>query len=217
MASRDSEEAGLYYLYLMSDGKISPPQKKLFDEICQKLGLSSNKQQEIIATCKDSLKSRSAYEVIVGEKLAAAVADGDYSSDNHFSCSVVDERGADWKLRWSMGWDSRGDCDRHVSLCAGIIWNLVKLGYTDPISSDNKKHIIAHLLDKWEIAPEVYQEMLDIADTVEALRKQMNWAEKTLPPGSKRESKLKSLGEKIEKILADAEITINELAEINID
>ncbi|MBQ7568022.1 hypothetical protein IJT17_04380 [bacterium] len=178
MSNRKREEVALYYLYLMSDGRSLPEHKKLFDEICQKLGFSSNDQQKIIAVCKASSKSSSPYEVIEGNRLAEAATDGDYSSE----------------------------------LRAHIIWNLVNLGYPDLLVSANKKKVIDHLLSKWEIDPEIYTEMLDIADTVEALRKQMNWAEKTLPPGGQKEAKLKSLGENIERILSDVEITINELA-----
>lgn len=38
---KSSEEAVLYYLYMMADGNISYSEEKIFDELCEKLRLSA--------------------------------------------------------------------------------------------------------------------------------------------------------------------------------
>ena len=67
-----------------------------------------------------------------------------------------------------MGWmmPFGGGMLKNASDLARIIWNLIKLGYADTVYSEEEKEIVNYLVDKWDISVEVYQEMIDIADTI---------------------------------------------------
>ena len=58
---------------------------------------------------------------------------------------------------------------------ARIIWNLVNLGYADKNYSDNEREIVDFLIARWNINKEIYQEMVDTADTILGLIKQKEW------------------------------------------
>lgn len=67
---KSSEEAVLYYLYMMADGNISYSEEKIFDELCEKLRLSAETRKEVIQKCKDIMSNMTdIFRVIVKEKL----------------------------------------------------------------------------------------------------------------------------------------------------
>ena len=93
----------------------------------------------------------------------------------------------------------------------GIIWNLVNLGYADEYYSDEEKMIVNYLCGKWEVGKEVYQEMVDIADTMLALSKQREWIVSTFPKGKERDEKERKIDLEIRKMISDLKITIEEM------
>ena len=135
-------EAMLYYLYMMSDGEVSYSEEKRFNEICRDLNLNEDDKQAVVEKCEKVVKD----------------------SENVLD-KLVNE-----KIDEQVGHDLFGQKD--ASTLARIVWNLINLGHADTYYSDEEKKIVKHLLEKWEINPEVYQEMVDTADTMLALTKQ---------------------------------------------
>ncbi len=176
-----SEEAVLYYLYMMADGNISYSEEKIFNELCGKLHLSVEAQKEAIKKCRDITSNMTdIFRVIVKEK-------------------IDDQAG-----RTFYGL-------RHDSSLARIIWNLVCLGYADSGYSQEEKKIVEYLIDKWSVKPEVYQEFIDIADTMLALTKQKRWLDNNFSVGAEKDKKEKEIDIEMKRLLDDVKLTIDEI------
>lgn len=100
---------------------------------------------------------------------------------------------------------------RNESRLTRIIWNLVNLGYADAFYCENEKKIVNYLVDKWSIDSEIYQEMIDTAETMLSLSKKREWIVSTFPNGSEREKKEKQIDTEIEQLLLDIKLTIEEI------
>ena len=107
--------------------------------------------------------------------------------------------------------DSEEPSSFYISDIARITWNLINLGYADKYYSDEEKRIVKHLVSKWEVRNDIYQEMVDTADTILDLTKQKEWTLSTLRKGSKRDNKEREIDEEIESLLSDVKLTIEEL------
>ena len=181
LGSNRNEEATLYYLYMMADGDVSYSEEKLFDEICKELNIDFDGKNAVIVKCRE---------------LTTGKADV-------FSIMVRE------KIDEHAGQGLFGL--RDASGLARVIWNLVNLGYADSFYSDAEKKIVSYLVDKWSVCPEVYQELVDTADTMLALTKQKEWITSTFPKGSIRDKKEKEVDSEIKQLLEDVKLTIQEL------
>lgn len=176
------EEAMLYYLYMMSDGEVSFNEAMIFNAICKELEIDNATKDRLIAKC---------------EKLAEGGKD---------PFRVILRERIDAKAE--QDWIGRKD----ESSLARIIWNLVNLGYADSFFSDEEKKIVNHCKARWSIDPEVYQELIDTADTMLALAKQKEWIAATFSESSTREEKEKSIDAEIMGLLDDVKLLLEELA-----
>lgn len=175
-----SKEAMLYYLFMMSDGEVSGSEKKLFTKICKEMKMDAEERKAVIDNCEKSIEYyENAFDMITGEDIDDKVGRG------------------------SFGFGSKD-----ASELARIIWNLVDLGYADTDYSENEREIVNYLVEKWEIKTEVYQEMVDTAETILALVKQKEWLDSTFPEDSLRKKKIDS---EIKTMLSDIKLTIDEL------
>ncbi len=179
--TKPKEEAMLYYLYMMSDGTVSYSEEKLFDEICKGLKLDEDEKKSAIENCKGVAKN---------------------SQD---ALSVIFSEKIDEQIGY--GWFAPKD----KATLARVIWNLVNLGYADTRYSDEEKKVVNHLIKKWKIDEEVYQEMIDTADTMLALTKQKEWTVSTFPKGSERDEREKRIDAEIKTLLSDIRITVFEM------
>lgn len=178
------EEAMLYYFYMLSDGEKTYSEEKFFDEICSELSLSEEEKCLVAETCEEIISAdpMPVFETILSEKLD----------------EILEKE--------SFGIEKKDD-----SSLARIIWNLVNLGYADTYYSEEEKEIVSYLVKRWKIKQEVYQEMVDTADTMLALTKQKEWVISTFPKGRARDEKEKRLDSEISTMLSDIKITIEEL------
>lgn len=94
---------------------------------------------------------------------------------------------------------------------ARIVWNLINLGYADAVYSEEEQKIVKYLIDKWEVDTEIYQEFVDIADTMLTLTKKKEWVLSTFTNGSERDKKLKEIDCAMERLLSDVNLTIEEI------
>ena len=180
------EEAMLYYLYMMSDGEVSYSEEKLFAEICSEMNVNEEEKQAAIGRCKEIAKNpKAAFDVIVSEKLDDQIRKGLFYDVFHIN--------------------------KDMSTLTRIIWNLINLGYADAYYSEDEKRIVNHLIEKWGIKPEVYQEMVDTADAMLALTKQKEWVVLTFDKGSLRDEKERKIDLEIGAMLSDIKLTIDEL------
>lgn len=176
------EEVMLYYLYMMADGEISYSEEKLFDEICKELNINEDDKQAAISKCNENTDKN-------GEILDLIMTE---KIDEHVSEGMLGKRN-DYQL-------------------ARVMWNLVNLGYADTYYSEEEKKIANHLVEKWEVDKEIYQEMVDTADTMLALTRQKEWVISKFPKGKERDEKEKKIDSEINTMLSDMKLSIEELA-----
>lgn len=174
-------EAVLYYLYMMADGEVSSGEEKLFDEICKELNLDTDEKNSVIERCRE------------------------FAPDKTDALNIMVREKID-KQAGEGGWGLKNASD-----LARIIWNLVNLGYADTFYSAEEKKIVNYLVDKWSVGSEVYQELIDTADTMLALTKQREWVTRTFTDDIIKVQKEKGLDIKIKQLLDDVKLTIQEL------
>ena len=63
LESEKRAEAALYYLYMMSDGKVTYDEEILFDKICKELQVTEEMKRNIISDCK--VKARGEHEIFL--------------------------------------------------------------------------------------------------------------------------------------------------------
>lgn len=198
------DEAKIYYLYMMSDGQVSHDEERIFDKLCKELEIDEDTKKAIVSECKKLVGSgKTICDIIQSEQLEISTG-----------------------CKWFRN-------SRDSSVVSRVIWNLVSLGYADTDYSEEEKKIVNYLINQWEIKPEVYQEMIDTADTILALTNQKEWVVSTFSKthiggegGKKTESeiyeilttrreqcrkKVNDIEEEIGMLLSDMELTIAEL------
>lgn len=181
LGKRESVEASLYYLYMMADGEVTYSEEKIFDTICKELDIDYDTKEKIIKKCKEFAGKNSDMLNVI------------------MSEKIDEQSGQNW-----FG-------ERDLSKDARIIWNLVNLGYADNVYSEEERKISKYLVDKWSVNLEVYQEFIDIADTMLALVKQREWVLSTFTKGRERDKKEKKIESEMEQLLSDVNLTIEEL------
>lgn len=174
-------EATLYYLYMMADGEITYSEEKIFDNICKELDIDYDTKKAIVERCKELTDRNS-------DMLSIIVNE-----------KIDEQSGQNW-----FG-------IRNPSKDARIVWNLINLGYADTVYSKEEKKISKFLADKWSVNAEVYQEFIDVADTMLALVKQKEWMLSTVAKEDERDKREKKIDSEIERLLADVNLTIEEL------
>ena len=175
------EEATLYYLYMLSNGTVENKEKEVFDNLCKELNVDSEEKNEIINKCKTVFDAQ----------------------PNVLDIIVTEKYDEQVGKKW-IGM-------RSMSELAQVIWNLVRLGYADSMYSAEEKEIVNYLMDKWSIAPEVYQEFIDTAETLLSLKQYKSWISTAYTKKKIAEEKKKSIENEMQMLLDDVHLMINEL------
>ncbi len=176
-----TEEAKLYYLYMLADGEVNSREWTKFDQICKELKIKPDTEKVIIRACINSEKqSQDLLNVIINEKIDEKAGRGMFGVQN-------------------------------ASSQARIIWNLVDLGYADREYSNEEKRIVNYLVDKWSVNSVILQEFADTADTILALTRQKSWIYNQFPRGAERDKREKKVDNQIMELLEDVKLTIKEL------
>jgi len=130
--SGNDYEVALYYLFMLSDNKLTDDEMKLFKSICFRLD-KEDSYENIIDYC-DSLGRASSFTKLENEKIAEKLA------------SYYDD---------SKSIDSKYSKGRLIE----IIWNLIELAKSDSDYSEYEEHMILYLCDSWNIdSIELYRE-----------------------------------------------------------
>ncbi|MBE5909084.1 MAG: hypothetical protein E7278_09655 [Lachnospiraceae bacterium] len=186
-----TDQAKLYYLYMLSDGEASEREKKLFTTICKELSINPEEKKGIIKECESV-----PYSDIVDEikKLVGYV-------EKKGDGSAVAEIRA---LASMMG--SIGCSDDHATM----LWNLVNLGYADTKYTSEEHEIVDLLKEYWEVADDLYQEMIDVAETCLALEEHKKWVD-ALEESPYKAEKLKQIKKDIKMVQDSIKVTLAEL------
>lgn len=179
-------QAKVYYLYMMSDGEVSKNEKSLFNAICKELHLDTEQKKEIIKECED---------IVIKER---------------YRCIDVLRKNA----RESY---VSGILDLDLDKCATeadkttFIWNLINLGYADAYYTKVEQEIVNFLCEYWAINDSIYQEMIDVAETVVVLEKHREWIENEWDESEEKQHKLKSIKKDIKYVYSTISTTISEI------
>ena len=195
------DEAKLYYLYMMADGKVSKEEKKIFQRICMGFEIKADDRHAIIKEYEDLMEYEDlVFEAIekLGEGLVVV---------KEIEIEIPAVLGGNMSSTINPQWKAYVDVKRS----ARMIWNLVNIGYADSVYSPAEKKIVNYLVEKLEVKPEVYKEFIDIADTMLALNKQRQWIQMTYTQENVIAKKENQIDQEM-KLLADqVELTIQEL------
>lgn len=92
-----------------------------------------------------------------------------------------------------------------------VLWNLINIGYSDKYYSDEEKKIVNYTVQALKINKEIYQEMVDTADTLLALIKQKDWVDNTFENRKERADKKNLIDSEINALMSDLKLSISEL------
>lgn len=179
-------QAKLYYLYMMSDEDVSENEKKIFLSICKELYIDEDDMKRIIEECEDVCERED------------------------ITCIDILEENAE------KGYDSQ---TINLNLCkyesdkdkSTILWNLVNLGFADKAFSFDEREVVKFLCEYWEVKDSIYNEMIDVAETILVLEEKKNWLEKTLPESDEKRAKLRQIKKDIKYVQKTIETTISEM------
>lgn len=93
---------------------------------------------------------------------------------------------------------------------ASILWNLINLGYADIKYTYEEREIVDFLRNHWKITEDLYQEMIDVAETCLALEEHKKWVE-SLEDSSYKDEKMKQIKKDIKSAQDGIKITLAEL------
>ena len=195
-----TDEAKIYYLYMLSDGEASKKEKELFTTICKELYIDADEKKRIIKECEkipsdgifDEIKELAGDPVEETEKLALMAS----------IRSVLSNLG-----------------NRET-----ILWNLINLGYADSKYtyeereivdySDEEKEELQEIVDflknHWKVAEDLYQEMIDVAETCLSLEEHRKWVE-NLEESAYKDEKIKQIKKDIKMAQDNIKLTLEEL------
>lgn len=91
-----------------------------------------------------------------------------------------------------------------------ILWNLINLGYADTKYTDQERKIVEFLKSYWNVRDDLYEEMIDVAETCLALEEYKNWVEDHEELDNKEE-KINQIKKDINVSLKDIQTTLSEL------
>lgn len=142
----NQDEAKLYYLFMMADGEISDSELKVFDSICDKLGVGIGEKYDIIRKCNGiNTFGRDMFDIIIRDGYSDKAA------------------------------KYYGSLLRNKDELTRIIWNLLWIGYADRNYSYFERKIINYLVIEWRLEEKIISEFEDIAKTIVDLENHKKW------------------------------------------
>lgn len=85
-----TEEAMLYYLYMMADGEVAYSEEKIFDSLCNELKIDYDTKDSVIEKCKALVDGKlSVFSIIIREKLDEQVGKNWFERDESSSARII--------------------------------------------------------------------------------------------------------------------------------
>lgn len=181
-----NEQAKLYYMYMMADGEVSSEEKKLFSSICKELEIENTVKESIIEDCNKIW------------------------SDNHLSCIDLIKKNVEEDNYFYYGDILNLNLRTYDSEKASVLWNLINLGYADKCFTCDEKEVVDFLREYWEIEKSLYQEMIDVAETILSLEKHKKWVNDTISEYDLKRAKLNQIDKDIKFTQETIKTTIAE-------
>lgn len=91
-----------------------------------------------------------------------------------------------------------------------ILWNLINLGYADTKYTYQERKIVEFLKSYWNVRDDLYEEIIDVAETCLALEEYKSWVEDHEELDNKEE-KINQIKKDINVSLKDIQTTLSEL------
>lgn len=173
------DELKIYYLFTLIDGKATEDENVKFRELCNSKAFGNYDHEKIIAECKELLGNNyeTPGEYTILDKIAGIMKwDG-------------------WYSRWNIRSDER----------QRIIWNLISLAYTDNQFSDVERKAIELWAEKFKISDEVYNYMLDTAQTMYDIEKQKNKIKSSPKPYDEIHKQMEKSDQRIQELYDSVE------------
>ena len=189
--NKEETETALYYFFMKADGNISYDEMKMFNELCKTNNINGDTKENILKYCNDFSGTSKDFigSLILKDKSSSVTRAYLSIASSMFLTNAITKSDE-----------------------AKIIWNLVNLGYSDTVFSDEEKEFINYLITEWKFDKVVYQEMIDTAETLLALTKQKDWLLRTYGRGAFRDKKEKKIDDDMEKLHSDILLSIKEYA-----
>ena len=181
-----TDEAKIYYLYMLSDGEASKKEKKLFTTICKELYIDADEKKRIIKEC---------------EKIPS---DGIFDEIKELAGDPVEET-EKFALMASIRSVLSNLGNRET-----ILWNLINIGYADSKYTYEEREIVDFLKNHWKVAEDLYQEMIDVAETCLSLEEHRKWVE-NLEESAYKDEKIKQIKKDIKMAQDNIKLTLEEL------
>lgn len=180
-----TNQAKLYYLYMLSDGEASEREKKLFTTICKNLNIDADEKKRIIKECENT-----PFDGIFDEikKLAGVPVKEMKNRSSLLSIRIL------------------GNSEDYAT----ILWNLINLGYADTKYTYEEREIVDFLKEHWKVTEDLYQEMIDVAETCLALEKHKKWVD-NLEESDYKAEKMKQIKKDIKMAQDSIKLTLAEL------
>lgn len=181
-----TDEAKIYYLYMLSDGEASKKEKELFTTICKELYIDADEKKRIIKEC---------------EKIPS---DGIFDEIKELAGDPVEET-EKFALMASIRSVLSNLANRET-----ILWNLINIGYADSKYTYEEREIVDFLKNHWKVAEDLYQEMIDVAETCLSLEEHRKWVE-NLEESAYKDEKIKQIKKDIKMAQDNIKLTLEEL------
>ncbi len=180
------DQAKLYYLYMLSDGEASKREKKLFTIICKDLNIDVDAKKRIIKECENT------------------PFDGIFDEIKELAGEPVKEMKNSSSLLSIMSF--LGNSKNYAT----ILWNLINLGYADTKYTYEESEIVDFLKKHWKVTEDLYQEMIDVAETCLALEEHKKWVD-NLEESDYKTEKMKQIKKDIKMAQDSIKLTLAEL------
>lgn len=184
-----SEEAKLYYIFMLADGETSEEEQRKFDEICTMLELDKVKRKEVKDFCSLKMKNCSNDFIKVKTVIREVLKIND--GEDRFTFYGVTSTGATDKAR--------------------IIWTMINLGYSDSEFAKIEMSIINYLVDVFEFDQILYKDMLDTAETILSLTDHKEWIGKQRWSHDKTYGEITRIDKKIKQLYKNVQQNIDEI------
>jgi hypothetical protein len=171
---------------MLSDGEASEREEKLFTTICTDLGIDFYEKKRIIKECENT------------------AVDGVFDEIKELAGAPVKEMKNSSSLLSIMSF--LGNSKNHAT----ILWNLINLGYADAKYTYEEREIVDFLKEHWKVTEDLYQEMIDVAETCLALEEHKKWVD-NLEESDYKAEKMKQIEKDIKMAQDSIKLTLAEL------
>ena len=175
----------IYALFLLADGQWRDEEQNFLNTISKEMELDESVQREVMREVTTYCQG---VEITKGDHSDGIIREIDKMLTGGFASRFKDD----------------------PRLQVEIVWTLINLGYADQEYSEAEKRVVRHLIEKWEIKPEIALEFTDTAETILLLTKHENWSKSVGLPYDETKKRLETVEQQIQLMFDNIQATISE-------